>query len=72
MKKNLLARSSNPFFAIGAAMVLVVCTASCASNEAPRAYFRGSSPPAMDPTRRISDQVCSRPFEADGGNLRCM
>ena len=29
------------------------------------------SAPHADPSRRVSEQDCSRPIEPDGGNLRC-
>ena len=31
----------------------------------------GGARPEPDPDRRISEQDCSRPVVADGGNLRC-
>ena len=35
-------------------------------------YRRDHDPaPEPDPTRRISEQDCSKPIELDGGNLRC-
>lgn len=30
-----------------------------------------SAPPPLDPSRKISEQSCSRPIALDGGNLRC-
>jgi len=27
--------------------------------------------PAMDPTRRVSEQDCSKPIDLSAGNLRC-
>ena len=66
----------------GAAIVFLLGTASCASNETSpnygssdglvtvgEYYAAGAAP--MDPGRKVSEQDCSRPFVFDGGNLRC-
>ena len=29
------------------------------------------TPPELDPTRKVSEQDCSKPINLDGGNLRC-
>jgi hypothetical protein len=66
----------------GAVIVLLLGTASCASNETSYNYglsdgfvtvgeHYASGIPPMDPGRRVSEQDCSRPFAFDGGNLRC-
>ena len=35
-------------------------------------WFRGTPPPApLAPDRRISEQDCTKPIEALGGNLKC-
>jgi ATPase subunit of ABC transporter with duplicated ATPase domains len=47
-------------------VVLVMLAAGCSSNPPGKAY-----PPPMDPTRTVSEQVCTRTIEADGGNLLC-
>ena len=33
-------------------------------------WFRGTPAPELDPTRRVSEQDCSRPIELSG-NLKC-
>src|SRR5688572_11646850 len=67
------ARSAYPSFQEGRAMnknltvvLLVVLAAGCAS-------LPGDGPPAppMDPTRKVSEQDCSRPLDTGGGNLMC-
>ncbi len=36
-------------------------------------HVRSSTPPPLDPTRRVYEVDCTRPFDALGkGNLRCM
>ena len=36
-------------------------------------HVRSSSPPPMDPTRRVYEVDCTKPFDSLGkGNLRCM
>ena len=47
-------------------VLLLVLAAGCSSN--PR---EGISAPPMDPSRRVSEQDCSRPVDAGGGNLMC-
>ena len=65
-----------------AAIVLVICTASCASSNSPGGYgMSGSTAGAttyttfaaapMDPNRKVAEQDCSKPVELDRGNLRC-
>jgi hypothetical protein len=35
-------------------------------------WFRGTPPPPpLAPDRRISEQDCTKPLEASGGNLKC-
>jgi hypothetical protein len=48
-----------------AVVLLLVLAAGCSSN--PR---DGANAPPMDPTRKVSEQDCSRPFVTDG-NLMC-
>src|SRR5688500_587454 len=47
-------------------VLLLVLAAGCAS-------LPGDGPPAppMDPTRKVSEQDCSRPIDTGGGNLMC-
>ena len=47
-------------------VLLLVLAAGCSST--PR---DGASAPPMDPTRKVSEQDCSRPLNNDGGNLMC-
>src|SRR5712664_2775175 len=47
-------------------VLLLVLAAGCSTNPQDGAY---ASP--MDPTRKVSEQDCSRPIGADGGNLMC-
>jgi hypothetical protein len=83
MKKNPPGRFSMPFLTIGAAMALILCTASCASNDSSRGYgmarsssadpaYKGSRQLPMEPTRKVSEQDCRQSFYTDGGNLRCI
>jgi hypothetical protein len=73
------------YFTSGAAIVLVLCTASCASDSPTATARHGLSRnilmdgekgsllvPPIDPNRRISAQDCRNAFNSDGGNLRCM
>jgi hypothetical protein len=66
----------------GAAIVLILCTAACASTDtegrnqisdegtAPEQYaFRT---PPMDPSRRVSVQDCRNRVIDDGANLLCL
>jgi len=68
----------------GAAIVLVLCTASCATEYPTASARHGLSKnilmdgekdslrvPPMDPNRRISAQDCGNAIGIDGGNLRC-
>lgn len=47
-------------------VLLLVLAAGCSSS--PR---DGADAPPMDPTRKVSEQECTRPIETDGGNLMC-
>ena len=47
-------------------LLLLVLAAGCSSKPRDGAYA-----PPMDPTRKVSEQECSRPIDADGGNLMC-
>lgn len=46
-------------------VLLLVLTAGCGSLQEP------PSAPPMDPSRKISEQDCTRPIDTGGGNLRC-
>src|SRR6266446_6906039 len=48
-------------------LVLVLAT-PCGSRSQDGAYV----PPPMDPTRKVSRQVCTRIIHMDGGNLMCV
>src|SRR2546422_8894572 len=47
-------------------VLLLVLAAGCSSKPQDGAYA-----PRMDPTRKVSEQDCSRPIDTDGGNLMC-
>jgi len=47
-------------------VLLLVLAAGCSSRPQDGAYA-----PPMDPSRKVSEQDCSRPFDTDGGNLMC-
>jgi len=47
-------------------VLLLVLAAGCSSKPQDGAY---ASP--MDPSRKVSEQDCSSPFDTDGGNLMC-
>ena len=47
-------------------VLLLVLAAACSSTSPD-----GASAPPMDPTRKVSEQDCSRPIDTDGGNLMC-
>ena len=46
--------------------LLLVLAAGCSSNPPDKVYA-----PPMDPTRTVSEQVCTRTITVDGGNLLC-
>src|SRR5437773_10134860 len=46
-------------------LLLLVLAAGCSSKPQDGAYA------PMDPTRKVSEQDCSRPIDTDGGNLMC-
>jgi hypothetical protein len=67
----------------GAAILLVLCTTSCASTNSSdrpgvvggdtrngKQYSLAARP--MDPNRRIFELDCRDSYTTDGGNLRCM
>ena len=73
------------YLTAGAAIVLILCTASCASDSPtaserhgmPRNFLRDGDydtmrVPPMDSARRISALDCRNTFYYDGGNLRCL
>ncbi|MEX2198706.1 MAG: hypothetical protein WD886_07830 [Burkholderiales bacterium] len=47
-------------------VLLLVLAAGCSSKPQDGAFG-----PPMDPARKVSEQDCSRPIDADGGNLMC-
>ena len=47
-------------------LLLLVLAAGCSSTPQD-----GASAPPMDPSRRVSEQDCSRQIDTDGGNLMC-
>ncbi|HEU4924578.1 MAG TPA: hypothetical protein VFT23_16055 [Burkholderiales bacterium] len=47
-------------------VLLLVLAAGCSSKPQDGAYA-----PPMDPSRKVSEQDCTRPFDTDGGNLMC-
>jgi len=47
-------------------VLLLVLAAGCSSRPQDAAYA-----PPLDPSRKVSEQDCTRPIEADGGNLMC-
>jgi hypothetical protein len=47
-------------------VLLLVLAAGCSTRPQD-----GASAPPMDPTRRVSEQDCSRPIDTGGGNLMC-
>ena len=47
------------------AVLLLVLAAGCSSTP------REGTVPSMDPTRKVSEQDCSRPVDTGGGNLMC-
>jgi len=69
------------YFTSGAAILLIICTTSCASSNstAGHAMLDGQSvgekhnlrAHPMNPSRLISVQDCRAAFYSDGGNLLC-
>src|SRR6266849_1682220 len=49
-------------------VLVLVLAAPCSSRSQEGAYV----PPPMDPTRKVSRQVCTRIINMDGGNLMCI
>ena len=47
-------------------VLLLVLAAGCSSKPQDGAYA-----PPMDPSRKVSEQDCTRPIDTDGGNLMC-
>ena len=45
-------------------LLLLVLAAGCITQD-------GTYAPPMDPSRKVSEQECTRPIDADGGNLMC-
>ncbi len=71
------------YFTSGAALMLALCTTSCASfysldsngmssNELSVDRKQAFHAPPMEPNRLVSEQDCRRAFNSGGGNLRCM
>lgn len=70
------------YFTSGAAILLIICTTSCASSDSSAGHrMSGGSMSVgeqhalrehpMEPNRRISEQDCRAAFNFDGGNLYC-
>jgi len=64
------------------AIALSFSAISCATSESTPEYrmpssaasdpsYASSTPPPMDPSRKIAEQDCSQPIELDKGNIRC-
>jgi hypothetical protein len=53
---------------------VVVSQAGVVNRNSPYvSHVRSSTPPPMDPSRRIYEVDCTRPFDSVGkGNLRCL
>jgi len=49
-------------------VLVLVLAAPCSS----RSQDKANVPPPMDPTRKVSKQVCTRIIQMDGGNLMCV
>src|SRR6266508_3945730 len=49
-------------------VLVLVLAAPCSS----RSQDKANVPPPMDPTRKVSRQVCTRIVHMDGGNLMCI
>src|SRR5438309_10452172 len=49
-------------------VLVLVLAAPCSSRSQAGAYV----PPPMDPTRKVSGQVCTGIIDMDAGNLSCM
>src|SRR5882672_4288659 len=49
-------------------VLVLVLAAPCSSRSQDGAYVG----PSMDPTRKVSRQVCTRVIQMDGGNLMCI
>src|SRR5881396_23872 len=49
-------------------VLVLVLAAPCSS----RSQDKANVPPPMDPTRKVSRQVCTRIIHMDGGNLMCI
>jgi len=49
-------------------VLLLVLAAGCSTGTKPRDV---ADSPWMDPTRKVSEQDCTRPIRDDGGNLLC-
>ncbi len=47
-------------------VLLLVLAAGCSSKPPVEVYA-----PPMDPSRKVSEEDCSRPFDTEGGNLMC-
>jgi hypothetical protein len=66
---------------IALALLILAAAAACTSTSRNSAYTRqghvesassgASKPPAMERTRKVASQDCSKPVAFDEGNLRC-
>ena len=66
----------------GAAIIFLICTASCANYETTDSYgmprtsmssstYAREKPAPMDASRKIAKQDCTKPVVVDHGNLLC-
>src|SRR5262249_25356934 len=54
-------------------VLVLVLAAGCAQDALAQVGRDEASPPAMDPTRKVSRQVCTTTIrDNDGGNLMCV
>jgi hypothetical protein len=70
-------------FRFGYAIVLIISTAACATGGASEDYkmsgsnlaavkYSASNPPKLEPSRKVDEQDCTKPFTTVGaGNLVC-
>jgi hypothetical protein len=66
---------------IALALLILVAAAACTSTSRNSPYMReghvesassgASNPPALERTRKVASQDCSKPVAFDEGNLRC-
>jgi hypothetical protein len=56
---------------LAALLGITVIAAGIIESERGRYAAAGASPPELDPTRRVSEQDCSKPLDFSRGNIRC-